>query len=83
MIKHEDNLKYWRKYNKRNKEPRREYRQQNKQEKKEYLAGYYEEVKKEKRFYYKTCDLACTSNYALKKHLGTLKHSCAWLNAVD
>ena len=53
-----------------NKEAKREYRQQHKEEKKEY----YKEVKERKRFYCEQCDLACSSNYALKKHLKTSKH---------
>ena len=36
-----------------------------------------------KKYYCTVCGLACISNYALKKHLDTLKHSYAWLNSLD
>ena len=35
-----------------------------------------------KKYYCAVCDLACRDNYALKKHLDTLKHSYAWLNSL-
>ena len=65
---------------------------------KKYRATYYRDNKEllikkqmahfkkdvaEKRFYCKICDVACISNYDLKKHCGTLNHSYAWLNSLD
>ena len=66
----------------------------NKDTKKEYQAAYYEKNKdtikahrennmRARRYYCDVCDLACRSNHDLKKHLGTLKHSYAWVNALD
>ena len=55
--------------------------------KKETVQEYNKEYSKNnvqiKRYYCEICDLACRSSSDLKKHLGTLKHSYAWLNAVD
>ena len=73
-INREDNLRYYREYNQRNKEARRAYRQANKEHKKEYQAELQKRNLDEKRFYCEACDVACISNYALKKHFETEKH---------
>ena len=36
-----------------------------------------------KKYYCNVCDVICTNNFHLKKHLNTLKHSYTWLNSVD
>ena len=46
-------------------------------------AEYYRKNIQTKRYYCDVCDLACRSNRDLKNHLDTLKHSYAWLNAID
>ena len=56
-----------------------EYRESNR----EKIQEYFRKNIQTKRYYCGVCDIACISNYALKKHLGTLKHSYAWLNALD
>ena len=47
------------------------------------VAKYRKKNKKTGRFYCEICGLACGSNFILKRHLDTLKHSYAWLNSVD
>lgn len=54
-----------------------------KEYKKEYDATYHKNNIQTKRYYCNICDIVCGSNHDLKNHLGTLKHSYAWLNAVD
>ena len=36
-----------------------------------------------KKYYCDVCGLACRDNYALEKHLDTLKHSYNYMNSVD
>ena len=74
MISHEDNLRYYREYNRRNKEARKAYRQRTKEHKQEYLAEYYKKNLDEKRFYCDTCDISCRTNSELENHLKTKKH---------
>ena len=77
MISREDNLRYYREYNQRNKEARKVYRQENKEHKKEYHAEYYKKILEEKRFHCETCDITCRSSNELGKHLKTKKHLLA------
>ena len=80
------------------KEYRAAYREKNKDPIKEYSAAYCENNRdlvrqcvlnnqrkniESKKYFCTVCDLACISNYAFKNHLGTLKHSYAWLNSVE
>ena len=39
--------------------------------------------KETKWFYCEICDIKCKDKYDLRRHLGTLKHSYAWLNSLD
>ena len=45
-------------------------------------ATYFKNNVEEKCFYCGACDVACISNYALKKHFETLKHSRLGVNAA-
>ena len=47
------------------------------------MIKYYKKNKETKRYYCELCDLTCGSNRELTRYLDTLKHSYAWLNAVD
>ena len=49
----------------------------------EYYKQRHRNNKETKRFYCEICDVAYGSNYNLKKHFDTLKHSYAWLNSID
>ena len=60
-----------------------EYRENNKKLLNQRLFDIHKKNIRSKKFYCDVCDLACVSNFDLKKHFGTLKHSYAWLNAVD
>ena len=51
--------------------------------KKEYNRRYYKKNKGTQRFHCNVCNVTCRDNSGLKKHLGTLKHSYAWLNSLD
>lgn len=51
--------------------------------KRKYRVKYYKKNIQTKRYYCELCDVACMHNRDLKKHFDSLKHSYAWLNAVD
>ena len=59
------------------------YRKLNKEGIKLYQTNYYIENKKTKKFCCDVCEIFFGSSSNLKKHLDSLKHSYAWLNALD
>ena len=87
LKKRKDYMTNYRKLNKETidgyKKRHKDYRKLNEESIKLYNANKYIENKKLKKYYCSVCEMSFGTPVNLKNHLGTLKHSYAWLNAVD